>query len=61
MLVYALALTRSPGEMTAEHLGPLRDAGLTDAEILDANQVAAYFAYANRVVDGLGVVLEERP
>lgn len=34
------------------------EAGLSDAEILDANQVAAYYAYANRLVDGLGVRLE---
>ncbi len=47
--------------MTAAHLDPLRAAGLTDAEILDANQVTAYFAYVNRLVDGLGVALEEPP
>jgi uncharacterized protein YciW len=37
----------------------MRDAGLDDAEILDANQVTAYFAYANRTVDGLGILLED--
>jgi len=26
---------------------------------VDANQVISYFAYANRVTDGLGVELEE--
>ncbi|MCH9681480.1 MAG: peroxidase [Deltaproteobacteria bacterium] len=61
MLDYALALTIAPGAMTAAHLRPLREAGLTDAELLDANQVVAYFAYANRVVDGLGVALEDPP
>jgi uncharacterized protein YciW len=33
----------------------MRAAGLTDGEILEVNQVAAYFAYANRTVSGLGV------
>ncbi|MBL4685989.1 MAG: hypothetical protein JKY37_15450 [Nannocystaceae bacterium] len=58
MLGYALALTAAPEAMTAEHLKPMRAAGLSDAEILDANQVVAYFAYVNRLVDGLGVQLE---
>jgi uncharacterized protein YciW len=33
----------------------MRDAGLGDGEILEINQVTAYFAYANRTVLGLGV------
>ena len=57
-LGYALKLTRAPGEMTREDLAPMRAVGMSDAEILDVNQVVAYFAYANRVVDGLGVQLE---
>ncbi len=60
MIAYALRLTQAPADMTAADLEPLRAAGLSDAEILDANQVTAYFAYANRVVDGLGVQLEPR-
>lgn len=47
--------------MTPAHLQAMRDAGLDDAEILDANQVTAYFAYVNRLVDGLGVELEGDP
>ena len=58
MLDYALALTAHPARMTRSDLQPMRDAGLDDGEILEANQVAAYFAYVNRVVDGLGVELE---
>jgi len=61
MLDYALALTHTPAAMTRAHLEPLRAAGLTDAEILDTNQVVAYFAYVNRVVAGLGVELEASP
>jgi uncharacterized protein YciW len=32
----------------------LRNAGYNDGEILEINQVVAYFAYANRTVLGLG-------
>jgi alkylhydroperoxidase family enzyme len=44
--------------MTAEDLAPLRSAGLTDTDILDAVQVIAYFNYINRVADALGIDLE---
>ncbi len=44
--------------MCSEDVDRLRTAGLDDGEILDANQVTAYFAYVNRLVDGLGVELE---
>jgi uncharacterized protein YciW len=33
----------------------LRSAGFDDGEILEVNQVVSYFAYANRMVLGLGV------
>ena len=36
----------------------MRAAGMTDGEILEVNQVVAYFAYANRTVLGLGVTTE---
>ncbi len=36
----------------------LRDAGFTDADILDINQLTGYYAYVNRLADGLGVGLE---
>lgn len=45
--------------MQASDLESLRAAGLDDGQILEANQVIAYFAYVNRVVDGLGVELED--
>ncbi|MBM3720046.1 MAG: alkylhydroperoxidase, partial [Actinobacteria bacterium] len=32
----------------------LRDCGFSDGEVLEINQVTAYFAYVNRVVLGLG-------
>lgn len=36
----------------------LREAGYDDGEILEINQVAAYFAYVNRTVLGLGCSTE---
>lgn len=59
LLVYAAKLTDMPAAMRQTDVEALRQAGLDDAEILDANQVVAYFAYANRVADGLGIELED--
>jgi uncharacterized peroxidase-related enzyme len=58
LLRYAHKLTHRPAEMTEADLAPMREAGLTDGEILEANQVIAYFQYANRTVTGLGVTHE---
>lgn len=58
LLHYALKLSATPAKMVRADAQALRNAGCDDGEILDANQVTAYFAYANRVVDGLGVELE---
>ncbi len=58
MLVYAEKLTVRPGAMEEADLAPLREAGLDDRAILELNLVVAYFAYANRIADGLGVTLE---
>ncbi|MEO7296235.1 MAG: alkylhydroperoxidase, partial [Candidatus Limnocylindria bacterium] len=58
MLAYARRLTLEPSEVTPDDLGRLRAAGLEDGEILEVNQVAAYFAYANRTVQGLGVTTD---
>ncbi len=53
-VAYAEKLTRRPAEMNEADVVALRDAGWTDGEILEINQVVAYFAYANRTVLGLG-------
>jgi len=55
MLAYAVKLTRTPGEMTASDVEDLRAAGFSDRDILDIVEVTAYYAYANRIADGLGV------
>jgi len=59
MIDFALALTRSPGEMDASGVDALRRAGFDDREILDVCQVAAYFNYVNRMAMGLAVELED--
>lgn len=58
LCAYALKLALRPWEMREEDLGPLRREGMSDRDIVDANQVVAYFSYVNRVADGLGVELE---
>lgn len=45
--------------MEEDDLSPLREAGLSDEGILDANLTVAYFAYVNRIADGLGVTLDD--
>jgi len=57
-LVYAGKLTLAPGDVGCDDTNALKSAGLKDGEILEINQVAAYFAYANRTVTGLGVDTE---
>jgi len=54
-LMYARKLTLTPAQIEAEDINRLRREGFDDGEILELNQVAAYFAYANRTVSGLGV------
>jgi uncharacterized peroxidase-related enzyme len=58
MLSYVEKLTRTPGDMTEADIVALRDASFTDRDILDICTVTAYYAYVNRIADGLGVQLE---
>ena len=58
MLVYAVKLTHTPSKMTEADVLALRASGFSDSAILDINQVTAYYAYVNRLADGLGVQLE---
>lgn len=58
MLEYVDRLTREPASITDENVDRLKRAGFDDAAILDVCQVAAYFAFVNRLADGLGVELE---
>ena len=53
-LHYARLLTQHPPQVTEDKVLKLREAGFSDGEILEINQVVAYFGYANRTVLGLG-------
>ncbi len=54
-LNYARMLTADPSAVDAQDIDELRESGFDDGEILELNQVSAYFAYANRTVLGLGI------
>ncbi len=58
MLGYVEKLTLRPSSMEESDVGQLRDAGFDDTAILDICQIAAYYAYVNRLADGLGVEIE---
>ena len=59
MLVYTDKLTLRPWDMTEADVIALREVGFSDSAILDINQVTSYYAYVNRLADGLGVELED--
>lgn len=58
MLIYVTKLTHTPSKMTSNDVEQLRVVGFSDRDILDIAEVTAYYAYANRIADGLGVELE---
>ena len=58
LMRYARKLTRQPGSMCREDVLALRNAGLGDGEILEANQIVGYFNYVNRLLNGLGVTTD---
>ena len=60
MLDYAVKLTRSPGDMIETDVSSLRAQGFEDRAIHDICAIAAYYAFVNRIADGLGVELESR-
>lgn len=55
LLRYVEKLTTNPAEMNKGDIETLRDAGVSDEEILETNQVCGYFNYVNRHLNGLGV------
>jgi uncharacterized peroxidase-related enzyme len=58
MLEYAEQVTVHPAGTKQKDIEKLQQLGLSDRDILDLNQVVAYFNYVNRVADGLGIELE---
>jgi uncharacterized peroxidase-related enzyme len=59
MLEFAEKLTLHPGNMDEEDARKLKEAGLTDKEILSLTLVVSYFNFVNRNAMALGVELTE--
>jgi uncharacterized peroxidase-related enzyme len=57
LLRYTEKLTSTPGAVEAADVEAAKSAGATDGEVLEVNQVCAYFCYSNRTLNGLGVTL----
>ena len=58
MLGYAGKLSLEPWNMGEADVQGLRDAGFSNPGILDIAHVTGYYAYVNRLADGLCVDLE---
>jgi uncharacterized peroxidase-related enzyme len=52
---YARKLVTDPRHIVRQDVTALRDAGWGDLDILDINNIAAYYCYINRVAAGLGL------
>lgn len=55
MLDFAVKLTRDSRSATREDVEALRAAGFSDTAIHDIVQITGFFAYYNRLADGLGI------
>ena len=55
LLQYAKKLTSSVQTMQMSDITRLQETGINDGEILEVNQVVAYFNHSNRLLNGLGV------
>lgn len=58
MLAYAVKLTRQPSAIAIEDIAALRTVSFDDRAIHDICAITAYFAFVNRIADGLGVEVE---
>lgn len=58
LLAYADRLTLTPAAIAQDDIERLRRVGLDDLAIHDACAIVSYFAFVNRIADGLGVELE---
>ena len=59
ILDFATKLTLTPGDMEEADVQSLREAGLSDEEILSAVMVTCNFTFMTRLADALGVVFED--
>ncbi len=58
LLRYAGKLTTDVARIVKADIDALHAAGCDDGEILEVNQVCAYFNYSNRLLNGLGVTTQ---
>jgi uncharacterized peroxidase-related enzyme len=58
ILRYAARLSQQPIAIAAADVDALREVGLDDLDILDLNNIVAYYCYINRVANGLGLLTE---
>ncbi|WP_170384673.1 carboxymuconolactone decarboxylase family protein [Ruegeria atlantica] len=58
LLRYAAKLTTDVGKMVKSDFEALKIEGCSDGEILEVNQVCAYFNYSNRLLNGLGATTD---
>ena len=58
LLAYAEKLTLRPSTIVTADIEALRAVGLDDRAIHDACAIVSYFAFVNRLADGLGVEIE---
>ncbi len=58
MLAYTDKLTLNPGKICKADVDSLRTQDFNDRAVHDICAIAAYFAFVNRLADGLGVELE---
>ncbi|HLZ28711.1 MAG TPA: peroxidase-related enzyme [Chloroflexota bacterium] len=55
IIEHAVKLTLHPGDVDESDIDRLRAHGLEDLDILDLNNMVAYYCYTNRVANGLGL------
>lgn len=59
IVAFVRKLTRTPAAVTETDIADLRAHGISDREIYDVTSIAGFFAYVNRIAQGMGVPLEE--
>ena len=59
MLRFAVKLTETPAATNDSDVDALREAGFSGRDLLDITEVVGYYAYANRIADGLGLQTED--
>ena len=58
LLNYTERLTVDVANINKSDFDAIKATGCDDGEILEVNQVVAYFSYSNRLLNGLGVTTE---